>query len=512
MEQQRSPYFTLFFLFLVMAALFLISIVFPDKGIVIAENLVIKFPTFNSLTNNEKPQYAAIPAVIFKADTVSLQALKKATEVKFDTLIAQKIDTAAREVEEYKPILKEPVRKLDINSQKIEFSNNNASVLYRFFEKLEEARDKRKPLRIVHFGDSQIEGDRISGFVRERLQSRFGGGGPGLLPALKVYNQASVSHDNSGQWFRYTIFGNVDKNVTHNRYGVMCAFSRFTSLNDASESETLTTSIAKYNTKTSIYPSAKKFQKLKIYYGKITKEVEVEVLSNDNVVATNTLNETENLNVQTINFDSSIDNATLIFKGTNSPDIYGVSLEMPYGISVDNIAMRGGSGTVFNKMDRSVLSGMLHDMNTELIIMQFGGNVMPYIKDEKGCKDYGNWFYAQLATLKAAKPGVAIIVIGPADMSIKKEDYFETYPHLENVRDALKEAAFKAGAGFWDMYSAMGGKNSMPSWVAADPPLASSDYIHFSPRGARIIAELFYEALNYEYENYRYKSVEASKE
>jgi len=97
-------------------------------------------------------------------------------------------------------------------------------------------------------------------------------------------------------------------------------------------------------------------------------------------------------------------------------------------------------------------------------------------------------------------------------MSIKKEDYFETYPYLENVRDALKEASFKAGAGFWDMFSAMGGKNSMPSWVVAEPALASTDYIHFSPRGARIIAELFYEALNYEYETYRYKNAEANKE
>ena len=512
MKQQRSPYFTLFFLVFVMAGLFIISIVFPDRGIKITKNIIIKFPTFSSLVNNDKPKYAAIPEVVFKADTVSLEAIKTATKTRIDTVFTDETDTITRIVKAYMPILKEPASKLEINSQKIEFKDKDGSVLYGFFNKLEEARDNRKPLRIVHFGDSQIEGDRISGFIRERLQSRFGGGGPGLVPALKIYNQASVTHDNIGQWFRYTIFGNVDKNVTHNRYGVMCAFSRFTPFGTGSETNAVTTSITKYNTKTSIYPSAKKFQKLKIYYGKVESEVGVEVLNNDNILVTQTLNETENLNVKTINFDNSIDNATLIFKGTNSPDIYGVSLEMPYGISVDNIAMRGGSGTVFNKMDKGVLSGMLKDMNTELIIMQFGGNVMPYIKDEKGCKDYGNWFYAQLTALKAAKPGVAIIVIGPADMSIKKDDYFETYPHFENVRDALKAAAFKAGAGFWDMYLAMGGKNSMPSWVSANPPLASSDYIHFSPRGARIIAELFYEALNYEYENYRYKNVEASKE
>jgi lysophospholipase L1-like esterase len=463
--------------------------------------------------NNEKPKYAAIPDVVAYADTASLNALKSITEkpieiiVATDSLFSESAITAETIIE------KEPIKKVDIKSQRIDFLNGDASILYNFFDKLEEAREKRKPLRIVHFGDSQIEGDRISGFIRERLQSRFGGGGPGLVPALKVYNQASVLHENSGNWYRYTIFGNVDKTVQHKRYGVMCAFSRFTPIfSDSSNISDLVTATAKYSTKSSIYPSAKKFQRVKVYYGKSDTTTSLEVLTDERPYVTHNLDGNQDLNIKTINFDVATNNATLVFKGAISPDIYGVSLEMPYGISVDNIAMRGGSGTVFNKMDRGVLSAMLKDMDTELIIMQFGGNVMPYIKDEKGCKEYGNWFYSQIATLKAAKPGVAIIVIGPADMSVKKEDYFETYPYLENVRDALKEASFKAGAGFWDMYLAMGGKNSMPSWVAADPSLASTDYIHFSPRGARIIAELFYEALNYEFENYRYKNAEANKE
>jgi hypothetical protein len=53
------------------------------------------------------------------------------------------------------------------------------------------------------------------------------------------------------------------------------------------------------------------------------------------------------------------------------------------------------------------------------------------------------------------------------------------------------------------MYAAMGGAQSMPTWVAADPPLAVQDYIHFSPRGARIVAELFYNALYDSYYKYR---------
>ena len=97
---------------------------------------------------------------------------------------------------------------------------------------------------------------------------------------------------------------------------------------------------------------------------------------------------------------------------------------------------------------------------------------------------------------------MSIIVIGVADMSQKQKDDFHTYSSLESVRDALRNAAFKADCAFWDMYSAMGGENSMPSWVFANPPLASADFIHFNERGARVLAEMFYNAFMYDYNTY----------
>jgi len=70
-----------------------------------------------------------------------------------------------------------------------------------------------------------------------------------------------------------------------------------------------------------------------------------------------------------------------------------------------------------------------------------------------------------------------------------------TYEFLPLVRDALKKATLDNGCSYWDMYEAMGGYNSMPQWVAADPPLAGADYTHFTPRGAKVIANMFYNAL-----------------
>jgi len=70
------------------------------------------------------------------------------------------------------------------------------------------------------------------------------------------------------------------------------------------------------------------------------------------------------------------------------------------------------------------------------------------------------------------------------------------------VRDALKEAAFDAGAAYFDIYEVMGGENSMPLWVNADPPLAAPDYTHFSRRGSNQIAEVFINSLMTDYDKW----------
>ena len=142
---------------------------------------------------------------------------------------------------------------------------------------------------------------------------------------------------------------------------------------------------------------------------------------------------------------------------------------------------------------------MYRDLNVKLFILQFGGNVMPYVKDSAAVESYGRWFYSQLTALKRMAPDAAFVVIGPSDMSLKDGENYVTYPFLPLVRDALRDATVKAGCSFWDMYSAMGGYNSMPSWVRADPPLAGADYTHFTPRGAKLIANMFYNSLMVEF-------------
>jgi hypothetical protein len=151
-------------------------------------------------------------------------------------------------------------------------------------------------------------------------------------------------------------------------------------------------------------------------------------------------------------------------------------------------------------MDPNVLREMFRILNVKLLILQFGVNVIPGDLDDYTY--YENGLYSQLSQLKKLNPDLNIIVIGVSDASKKNGDTYESYGCVEKILNAQKAAAFKAGCPFWNLYAAMGGKNSMPSWVFAKEPLATTDFLHFNYAGARIVGKMFYSALINDYNEF----------
>jgi len=203
------------------------------------------------------------------------------------------------------------------------------------------------------------------------------------------------------------------------------------------------------------------------------------------------------------------ENIKIEFTSESSPDVLGFLLDPATGIVFDNIPMRGSSGTDFTRMDAGQLGSFFRTQNVKLIIYQFGVNVVPIEHDDYTF--YENWVYSQLAFLKRLSPDLCILVVGVSDMSKKVEGKYVSYPNIVKIRDAQRKAAFRAGCAFWDTYEAMGGKNSMPSWVNADPTLASPDYTHFNHSGTQIIARMLYKALMADYEAYMKKRPKTEK-
>jgi lysophospholipase L1-like esterase len=130
---------------------------------------------------------------------------------------------------------------------------------------------------------------------------------------------------------------------------------------------------------------------------------------------------------------------------------------------------------------------------------------MPVMNSKKKAIWYGKKMYKQIIHFKKLRPEATILFIGPADMLYSKDGVTGSHPYLEIVIEELKRNVQEAGGIYWDMYAAMGGKNSMLVWQNHKPKLGSSDGIHFTKKGANTIARMLFETIDNEYNIYKLK-------
>lgn len=382
---------------------------------------------------------------------------------------------------------------------KIEFPDSSHSALEPFFLALQGNLPSRQLIRVLHFGDSQIEGDRISSFLRARLQNRFGGRGVGLVHAVPhSYQPGAIRQSNSSNWQKI-LLPDMGKGAVENRFGILGGYSVFSSKKFFSKGGFAEAWI-RFQRIGSVNSSARNFSKCRVFHG-FNAEPFLLSISYDDKVADAEMVEPSKMVNQTI-WDVPVSKSSfqIDFKGDESPMVYGISLESSSGIVVDNIPIRGSSGTDFTRSDDATLKRFMSLLNVRLIILQFGVNIVPNVVESY--KYYENQLYNQIVTLKKLNPKAAVILIGVSDMSRKEGGRFVSYSNIPKIRDAQRNAAFRAGAAFWDCYQAMGGENSMTAWVNATPALASKDFVHFSLRGSNLIAEMFYSSLMAEYDNF----------
>ncbi len=358
-----------------------------------------------------------------------------------------------------------------------------------FFDPLFAALDgaEQTPLRIVHYGDSQIEEDRITGTIRERLQERFGGSGPGMMPA-RQYATPRVGEGSTAELRRYFNYGDASYRAGIRQYGPYADFVRL---------DTVSTF--------SFYPIRRKekgqstFDRMTLVAGNLRSSLSVTSKGDRREVAPGQ----GALSFVRFELPDSSARASLTVAG--SADLYGILLDSKTGVRMDNVAMRGSSGAIFTTMDREQLRAFYKEENVRLILLQYGGNSVPYLKTDKAISGYLESVRKQIRFLRGIAPQAKVVFIGPSDMSTTVAGKRQTYPMLPGFVDSLKVSATQSGAAYWDIYGVMGGENSMVQWVKARPALAGSDYVHFTLAGSRKIGDMFCDALFLYYDYYRFR-------
>ncbi len=488
------PYQILAFFVSVVLVLLIISFFFPQDGLNLGDKINLKFLTFDEILTKDSIEYADISDIVEQP----------APETSSDTLpgpVVAAVDSIPDTSDI--PVIKIPPK---TNIHSIRFPEGKRDLFSSFFASLTGLKENKELLRILHYGDSQIEADRITGYIRHRMQTTFGGSGCGLVPAVPLYNgKRSISQSYSDNWKRFTGFINRDASIDHRRYGALFAFSAIRRpVNIFTGDEWL-----EFKPSPIAYPTAKKFNYVSLILGKSDSSfTRIRFMVNDSTADNVDVAYSFRYNKLNWQLDQVPKNIRFVFGPDESMIVYGVSLDDTWGVAVDNIPLRGSSGLMFSKTDTAFLRQMYQDMNVGMLILQFGGNAVPYLKN---FKQYENYFKRELRVVKKMLPKIPVLVVGPSDMSVKEKGKFITHPNLEGVRNAVRDAALDSGCAFWDMYEAMGGRNSMPSWVYAEPPLAVSDFVHFNTRGAKIIAEMLYNSFMYEYIHWQEGSAELKK-
>ena len=359
---------------------------------------------------------------------------------------------------------------------KTEPVRGNTSQLSPFFSALNNS--KSKQVRIAHYGDSIIEGDLITADLRQEFQRQYGGEGVGFLGITSEDTQfrQTTKQTFSNDWETASIF-------THNPSNLPVGINGAVYIPKGN-------SWVEYNT-TSIYRTVKNFTKFRIYYSN-AKASEVKYTIDGSKKGTIKLSAASGIQEAVIDAGTRASSLRLEFSREQAY-FYGVSLEGGSGVYIDNFPLRGNSGVDLNNIPVSNLRDFSKYLKYDLIILEFGLNAAG-----SATTDY-DWYAKEMIKavnqLQKIYPRAGILLITVHDKSMKKGSEFVTDPAIVKLLKSQMEITKTANIAMWNTFEAMGGLNSMSTWVDANPPLAFKDYIHFNGQGAKKIAQMMYTAI-----------------
>lgn len=375
--------------------------------------------------------------------------------------------------------------------------------LANFFKAL---RERKEQIRIAYYGDSSIEGDLISQTIRDSLQRRFGGSGVGMVPITTHLQgfRRSVRQSFSGNWFTCKLITNnyrgLPRGISGEYYTIWTAQAHPDSL--AADS-TLIDSLPPVSVDkthwvsygaTHLNPGTATIPSARLFYGAIKSD---SIAKRPNAFATVKIGEERNT-IELAGTDafneiwltySPCTKIRVDINGPSSLPFYGVSLESQGGVVLDNFSTRGNSGALLTNIPGEVLDDAQALLDYDLVILQFGLNVL-----NPEMEDY-HWYETEMSRVirhfQTHMPGVPILVMGISDKGTKIDGRMQTDPSVPRITEAQRNAAERSGAAFLSLFEAMGGTDTMVSWVEKEqPPLANRDYAHLNFEGAEKAGQL----------------------
>ena len=339
-----------------------------------------------------------------------------------------------------------------------------------------EAGSRRTPTHIVQIGDSHTAGDRMTGAVRAALQTRFGNGGRGVLPAgipHEAYAPLQV-HVAADGWINTP--APLAPRGGFQRAGVGLAginppvYGRAPALIltfDPGAEPGLVRLCGRGG------PEAEGFH-IRLETGWIPFDLR---------------RPTPGPTCVRQRLPTPPSSLELRAEGRNAL-AYDLSVEKDGpGVVVSNLGVVGATLRDLAARDEAVVAAELAEWTPALIIIAFGTN--EGFEDDLDPAAYETLLRGQIMRLQRLSPGSALMVLGAPDAlrtgaadPCSADGRRAPPPSLAVVRNVQRRVAADTGVAYWDWHGRMGGDCASDRLATMAEPLMRRDRVHFTSAGS----------------------------
>lgn len=329
--------------------------------------------------------------------------------------------------------------------------------------------------RLLFYGASHTASDQYTGFLRARLQARYGDGGAGMVMAAEpfpLYAHRDVTIEASPAWRGVFVRGSRRAATEYGRAG----FAVETSARGRS----------------------------RLHASRPARHVEVWALAQPGGGSLELRAGTESATLAldgdarelrrvALDVDAGVRDVALAADGSGPVRVFGVLLESARaGVVVEGFGVPGARARDQLPWDEAALAAQLALRPPDLVAIAYGTNESGEGRDlaetEREVEEV-------LARLHRGAPQAACLVIGPSDWPIVRAGGPRARPRTAQVDALYRRAALAAGCGFFDLLAFQGGPLGILRFEAHDPPWGVGDHVHMTDEAHARLAEVLERAL-----------------
>ena len=351
----------------------------------------------------------------------------------------------------------------------------------RFFNKLDLLlRTGEGRINVVHIGGSHIQAGTFSGQIRSRLQTLNGemNAGWGFMFPYRI----SRTNTPFGYYIRFSGNWLGCRNVERKKTSTL-GVGGISAITHSSQAD-LTIHLEEEN------KLDYRFNNVKIFYENPGENYSIAVDSSL------LKNRTDGDGFTEFELKGHVDSLKISFQkdgeGEGSFTLFGITTESaPNGFLYHSIGINGATVPAFLRCQ--LFEKQLAQLKPDLVILGLGINDA-YTRRFSQVQFEEN--YSELIRIiRKSSPETAIILTTNNDSYLYRR-------YINKNGDKVKESMFSLAqqfhTGVWDMYSVMGGLNSVVLWGKNN--LAQRDRVHFTREGYLLLGDLFFTALMQNYE------------